>query len=277
MTSGQMTHRPIWRIVGNPDITTRPGSTRDSESSVWPITRVIPIRVLVSAVGIAANVLFRGWSAEGRLWRMTPSDCGVDRPCLRNAIPEIETAAQYLQDAVSAHLAGESDIAEELIRQADMPTIREWVESIWGKASPYRQFRQIADAPLVLGELRMPSSAQKLFLLNRDCYRCRFCGIPVVRLEVRRKLHSLYPRALPWGRSNVTQHAAFQAIWAQFDHLLPHSRGGGNGSENIVVACAPCNFGRMQNTLAELGLCDPRAREPIQSKWDGLERLIHCF
>jgi hypothetical protein len=210
--------------------------------------------------------------------RTTPTNWEVNRPCLRNSIPEIAAAAQYLQDAVSAHLSGESDKAEELIRRADMPVIREWVESIWGKASPYRQYRRIADAPLVLtgerAEQRMPSSAEKQILLKRDCYRCRFCGIPVARPDIRRKLHLLYPRALPWGQSNTAQHAAFQAIWAQFDHVVPHSRRGGNGIDNIIVACAPCNFGRMQNTLAELGLCDPRAREPIQTGWDGLERLL---
>jgi hypothetical protein len=164
--------------------------------------------------------------------RVTSHDWEVDRPCLRNSIPEIAIAAQCLRDAVSAHLAGESDKAETLIKQADMPVIHEWVESIWGKASPYRQYRQIPDAPLMLRkgdriELRMPSSDHKQLLLKRDCYRCRFCGIPVARREVRLKLRSLYPTALPWGQSNRDQHAAFQAIWAQFDHVVPHSRGGG--------------------------------------------------
>ncbi len=202
-----------------------------------------------------------------------------ERSCLRTAIPEIATAARYLNEAVSAHLAGEAEKAALLIRQSDMPVIREWVESIWGKQSPYLQYRKVKDAPLIWEkdqriEQRMPSSAEKQILLARDCYRCRFCGIPVARPEVRQALHKLYPEALPWGHTNASQHAAFQAIWAQFDHILPHARGGDNDLENIVVTCAPCNFGRMQYTLAEVGLSDPRTRQPIQSDWDGLERLL---
>ncbi len=203
----------------------------------------------------------------------------TNRPCLRPAIPEIAVAALYLSDAVTAHLEGDTKRAGELILLADMPVIREWVESLWGKASPYRLYRAVEDTPVVLTKefrirARMPSLADKLKLLERDCYCCRFCGVPVVRSEIRQILHKMYPEALPWGRTNGSQHAAFQAMWAQFDHILPHARGGTNDLENVVVTCAPCNFGRMDYTLAELGLCDPRVREPISIDWDGLERLL---
>ncbi|MCX6971643.1 MAG: HNH endonuclease [Verrucomicrobia bacterium] len=56
-------------------------------------------------------------------------------------------------------------------------------------------------------------------------------------------------------------------------HLLPHARGGTNDLENIVITCAPCNYARMNHTLEEVGLIDPRTREPIKSTWDGLERF----
>jgi 5-methylcytosine-specific restriction endonuclease McrA len=62
-------------------------------------------------------------------------------------------------------------------------------------------------------------------------------------------------------------------MWAQYDHILPHSRGGTSELSNMVVTCAPCNFGRMEFTLAEVGLADPRDRAPIRSSWDGLERF----
>jgi hypothetical protein len=85
---------------------------------------------------------------------------------------------------------------------------------------------------------------------------------------------SLYPEAVPWGRKNSEQHAAFQAMWAQYDHVLPHAKGGTNDLSNVVITCAPCNFGRMEFTLEEVGLIDPRSRSPKTTQWDGLERLL---
>jgi hypothetical protein len=198
--------------------------------------------------------------------------------CLREPIPEIAQAAHDLDEAVSAHLAGRRDDAAALIRRADLPAIRDWTESIWGKQSPYVQYRPVPNAPVWLPREeripRMPSTVEKLSLLKRDGYHCRFCGIPVIRQKVRIYLKKIYPDALPWGRTNSGQHAAFQAMWAQYDHLQPYARGGLNDPSNMVITCAPCNFGRMSHTLEEVGLLDPRTREPIHSSWDGLDRVF---
>jgi hypothetical protein len=202
----------------------------------------------------------------------------TDRLCLREPVPSIADAARYLDAAVSAHLSGRPDLAEELIRLADMPEIREWAESLWGKSSPYVRPMVGAGDRTVLDtsrrtKTRMPTFGEKRSLHLRDGYHCRFCGIPVVRMETRKRIMDKYPAALPWGTRNVEQHAAFQAMWAQYDHVVPHSRGGSNDLGNLVVTCAPCNFGRMDYTLEELGLADPRKREPARSSWDGLERF----
>jgi hypothetical protein len=199
------------------------------------------------------------------------------RTCLRDAIPEIADAARLLDGAVSAHLLGRHDLSEQLIRLANIPAIRDWTESLWGKNSPHVQYRP-SKAPPLLSEqqrvkLRMPIPAEKNELHRRDGYHCRFCGIPVVRKEVRQRIRTVYPDALPWGRTNRECHAAFQAMWAQYDHILPHARGGTNDLSNVVVTCAPCNYGRMQYCLEEVGLIDPRERQPLPSMWDGLERF----
>jgi HNH endonuclease len=204
----------------------------------------------------------------------------VGRLCLRPAIPEIALAAKYLDEAITAHISGDTKLAAALIGQASIPAIRDWVESLWGKASPYVQYRVVTGAPPTLTReerivLRMPTSSEKQLLHVRDGYHCRFCGIPVVRAAIRNRLRKLYSDALPWPtHSNKGQHPAFQAMWAQYDHVLPHARGGANDFENIIVTCAPCNFARMNYTLEEVGLADPRMREPIRTSWDGLERLL---
>ena len=61
---------------------------------------------------------------------------------------------------------------------------------------------------------------------------------------------------------------------SQFDHVLPHARGGDNSLENVVPTCAGCNYGRASMTLEEVGLLDPRTRPPKQAEWDGLERIL---
>jgi 5-methylcytosine-specific restriction endonuclease McrA len=200
------------------------------------------------------------------------------RTCLRDPISEIFDAARYLDAAVSAHLAGKIALADELIRLADMPAIREWTESLWGRGGPWtRPLRIENPLPFVVKDervkIRMPSKADMAALIKRDGFHCRFCGIPVVRAEVRTLIHRAYPKALPWGTGNANQHAGFQALWVQYDHLLPHARGGANELSNMLVTCGPCNFGRNNLTLEEAGLADPRLREPVRSTWDGLERF----
>jgi|GEM_PF-331037 len=202
------------------------------------------------------------------------------RRCFCPPIPEVFDAVRFLDAAVSAHLQGHRDIADELFRLANIKAVWDWTDSIWGKNSPHVQFRETPTAPPTLpkGErvkVRMPTSKEKAHILARDGYHCRFCGIPVIRSEIRRKIIDEYPDAIPWGGTNATQHAAFQALWAQYDHILPHARGGNNDLDNIVLTCSGCNFGRMSHTLEEVGLLDPRLSEPYRSSWDGLERFIH--
>jgi 5-methylcytosine-specific restriction endonuclease McrA len=197
---------------------------------------------------------------------------------MRELIPEIADAARLLDAAVTAHLLGRRDLAEELIRLADMPVLRDYTESLWGAKSPYVQYRVISNSPPSLPDdqrikVRMPNSTEEALLYKRDGYHCRFCGMPVIRGKVRERIRKVYPAALRWSKKNEEQHTAFQLLWGTVDHILPHARGGTNDFENTVVVCQPCNCARMHYTLDEVGLIDPRTREPVRSTWDGLERF----
>lgn len=210
---------------------------------------------------------------------MLPPDSGLPQ-CLRKPIPEITEAAQILQQAVDAHLTGRAYDAARLIASTNTDTIRDWVESLWGKNSRYVVVRVLSNAPPTMGRdkrepVRMPTAAQQAQLVAEQGRHCRSCGVPLIRIEVRERLHALYPKALAWGRKNTEQHAAFQAMWLQYDHVLPHARGGTNEPSNLVITCAPCNYGRMNYTLAEVGLSDPRESPRVQSDWDGLERVLN--
>ncbi len=203
---------------------------------------------------------------------------------MREPIPDLWDVAFLLDRAVDAHLAGARGRAGLLLREANRPAVREWTESLWGsaKANPkqwqYRRVRTVAKSPPYLPRAervqeRKPSAAERAAIIARYGRYCVFCGVPLVRAEVRAVLHRLYPEAVQWGSTNPSQHAAFQALWLQFDHLLPHSRGGDNSLSNVVTTCAGCNYGRMGNTLEELGLIDPRPRAAPEGTWDGLSRL----
>jgi hypothetical protein len=199
----------------------------------------------------------------------------VNRRCFRDPIPEIEQAALLLETAVSAHLSGNCAEAAELICRADIDAIRQWTESLWGKSSPYVKCRPSAPTTNALAErqkFRM-TAKEKTELHLRDGYHCRFCGIPVIRQEIRDRIRKAYPDSLRWGKSNADQHAAFQAMWAQYDHVIPRARGGTNDLSNLIVTCGPCNFARMNHTLEEVGLLDPRDFEPVRSSWNGLQRF----
>jgi 5-methylcytosine-specific restriction endonuclease McrA len=209
----------------------------------------------------------------------------MSRRCFREPIPEIIRAAELLHDACSAHLAGYVRDATQLIRDADLPAIALWTESIWGKRSPgiHSFIAQVQPPPhlwfAARPKPRMPVAAIKQLILDRDGYHCRFCGIPVIPAEVRQHLRHAYPDALRWGPRNVDQHAAFQCMWLQWDHLVPNERGGTSDFDNVVVTCAPCNFGRMQMTLEEADLINPLTlpllpRPPGFERWDGLTRLL---
>ena len=159
-----------------------------------------------------------------------------------------------------------------------MTVVRDWCESLWGKKSGYVHYGHVPDAPAFLPDHgrstnRMPTAETKNRLIERDGHHCRFCGIPVIRREVRERIRRTYPEAKLWGRTNAEQHAAFQTMWLQFGHLVPHSRGGASDEKNMLITCAPCNYARVEHTPAEVGLADPRARPVQRSTWDGLERF----
>ena len=197
------------------------------------------------------------------------------KTCLREPIRELFAAAEALENAQMAHLAGDRRKVIDLIHETNSTLLRDWTESLWGKNSPYVKPKPTSLVhPQISKEfrisVRMPNSRERKILVERDGYHCRYCGVPVIPAETRSRISFLYPEAKIWGRTNASQHAAFQAMWLQYDHVLPHSRGGDNSIDNVVISCAPCNFGKMDFAVDELGIEDPRRRAPMKSSWFGL-------
>lgn len=70
------------------------------------------------------------------------------------------------------------------------------------------------------------SEATRNAVLDRDGFRCFYCGILLCRFAPKEHL-------------------------ATMDHVLPRSRGGAGDASNLNAACAPCNTRKGAKTLEE--------------------------
>ena len=204
------------------------------------------------------------------------SDRVMTRTCLVPPLPEHEEAARLLSEAADAILAGEVVRAEGLVKRADMPVLREHTAAVMGGRHPLlgrrRPVSRSAEKAIRLPD-RMPSGKMAASIFARDGWICRFCGCRVVSPNARRIMRSRLPGVIDWSEAEGF-HAAFYALSASLDHVVPHSAGGTNEEENLVGACWSCQFGRGHYLLEEFDLSDPRHRTPVPDDWDGLTRLL---
>jgi hypothetical protein len=122
---------------------------------------------------------------------------------------------------------------------------------------------------------KSPSKAASTQVFDRDRYQCRYCGIPVVTRwkngDVPRLVTAM-PDLTPTVRVDRGElngsgkggalRKVDQGKWlwqlAVADHVVPASRHGATTLDNLVTACAGCNYEKMNFTLAQLGVADPR-------------------
>jgi 5-methylcytosine-specific restriction endonuclease McrA len=119
------------------------------------------------------------------------------------------------------------------------------------EARPFRSEALELPAPVVIRLVRYVHVPRRFrrqvtntFLFARDEYRCQYCG--------RHRSELGY-------RESLTR-----------DHVVPLSRGGGNGWKNVVTACSRCNL-RKGNALPEEAglhlLSHPREPDQVQLIW----------
>ena len=196
------------------------------------------------------------------------------RTCLLPATPEHELAADMLSEAADAILAGNTDLARQLIARTDMPSLHDHARRVMDGHHTTRRKTVTSRMPgkIIKATTRMPPREVTRRTFLRDGWRCRFCDCRVVSPRARDAMRSAVPGALRWSKREGF-HGAFLAMSASLDHVLPHSAGGTNELDNLVTACWSCQFGRGHYLLEEVGLSDPRERIPASGGWDGLERV----
>jgi len=79
-------------------------------------------------------------------------------------------------------------------------------------------------------------------LAARDGWHCRYCRILLFPSdELQRHLIPAPPFQDYWGRWIQSGELPDTIRMATVDHVVPSSMGGGNGMDNLVLACAKCN------------------------------------
>lgn len=122
---------------------------------------------------------------------------------------------------------------------------------------------------------RTASAALRARILNRDGYLCRYCGVRVIPREVLTAYGEIVGQEVfGTGRANAARHGAALVSWAEIDHVAPYKKGGRTEEDNLVASCWACNYGKDRYTVEQLGIQDPRDRQPLDSDWDGLWSLL---
>lgn len=201
------------------------------------------------------------------------------RQCFLPVIDELEIAQDLIDQAGTAILIGDLKMAGNLLVQADMPEIGKYAQLIAGPNNDdVHRCRYVPGEPPIRKDKtrqRMPSKKIEDEIFERDGWHCRFCNIRIISRKAVSRLNELFPDQVRWqAKREIEKHPALRAMCSSLDHIVPHSRGGNNDPTNLVATCNPCQFGRNRWTIKEVGLLDPRGREPIRDGWDGLLRIV---
>lgn len=112
-------------------------------------------------------------------------------------------------------------------------------------------------------------TAMRRAVVERDGWRCRFCGLRLLARDFIVGLNARCPDAFPWGVPDAARHAFGLVCLYTPDHVVPWWNGGGNELDNLVASCGTCNYQKGSCSLEELDLEDPRTRPAEVDGWDG--------
>ena len=127
-------------------------------------------------------------------------------------------------------------------------------------------FTGVLDSPVISAQL-----LADVFL--RDGNHCRYCGSRVINPKALTKFSKIVGPShfVASGKSNTLRHGIALNFKATADHVVPIKRGGRTDINNLVTSCWGCNYGKLNATIEQMGLDDPRSRAPFKTnEWTGL-------
>ena len=119
----------------------------------------------------------------------------------------------------------------------------------------------------------IPKVEKEVF--ERDSYRCRYCGLRIISKEV----FTEYSRIVGSDnfsveRENSKRNGLTLGLRGVADHVEPYASGGETSIDNLVTSCYSCNFGKAGYTLEQIGIFDPRLKQPVNDEWLGLTEFL---
>ena len=125
---------------------------------------------------------------------------------------------------------------------------------------------------------RNPTERLTREVFERDFYRCRYCGLKIIPKEV----FSEYSRIVgsnnfSVARKNSERNGLTLGLRGVADHVYPHSLCGRTELDNLVTSCYSCNFGKAEYTLKQIGIEDPRFKQPKDDSWRGLMEFLSAL
>ncbi|OYX43753.1 hypothetical protein B7Y94_00865 [Candidatus Saccharibacteria bacterium 32-49-12] len=201
-----------------------------------------------------------------------------DRDCPLRLPSVYDSAIDTFVDTVRLFAGGQRDQCIRLLETIDSASITDWyIEH--GQQSGLHRNRIISlklGAPLPIKDrypVRSPARLQDA-VFERDGYRCRYCGNRLIDQRLLRGFaKALGSPIFTRGTTNLTSHAIIHIAWPVADHVVPWSRGGETAMGNLVASCAPCNYGKADFTIEQIGISNPLDRLPVMDGWDGLRSL----
>ncbi len=176
---------------------------------------------------------------------------------------QLYAATSQLVAIAEALEAGETRAAHDALLDVDLEACREhWAAGGSEARRRHQKDRHIATTTRKRGTV---SATMRIQIGERDGWRCRYCTLPVVWDGYFRTLF-----AVKFSDIGDSVNDLWRIFGLSPDHVVPLAAGGNNAPANVVTACGTCNYAKGHCLLDELGLIDPRSRQPIAEGWGGL-------
>ena len=194
----------------------------------------------------------------------------VDAPALRPT--EFDGMFSNFVGAALAAKGSDSSPDSPLLDRANERELNAWFCDHAQFAYKFRANREKHQKrPNVKTDPKRLSAADIRRANRRDNYRCRYCEQPVLPLEFFSKLSKLVgPEVFQYKGKNSEIHGIRLVFGSTADHVVPWADGGPTSPANLVTSCWPCNFGKYDFSLEELGMTDPRDRQVL-----ALDNRVH--